>query len=85
MCIQLDVGSMAKRSADPSQMSSTRSILVPLQLSEDPRNLQVQQCDVMMTSPDEAYVLSESDPPGLALLDTGCCMEQIGPLALRLS
>lgn len=67
-----DVGSMAKRSADPSQMSSTRSILVLLQLSEDPRNLQVQQCDVMMTSPDEAYVLSESDPPGLALLDTGC-------------
>ena len=67
-----DVGSVAKRSADPSQMSSTRSILVPLQLSEDPRNLQVQQCDVMMTSPDEAYVLSESDPPGLALLDTGC-------------
>ena len=67
-----DVGSVAKRSADPTQMSSTRSILVPLQLSEDPRNLQVQQCDVMMTSPDEAYVLSESDPPGLALLDTGC-------------
>ena len=67
-----DATSMAKRPADPSQMSSTRMIQVPLQLSEDPNNLQIQHCDVMMTSDNEAYVLSEQDPPGLALLDTGC-------------
>ena len=63
-----------KRSTDPDDMKAVRKILAPLQYDIDDGNtVNVHECEVMMVSPDEeSYALSAEDPPGLAILDSGC-------------
>ena len=75
----------AKRTLRPHDMVSTRQIRVPVAL--DPHRLDIvseHDCDVMMQEPagdthlesdteiPVSYVTSELDPPGLAILDSGC-------------
>ena len=57
-------------------MLTSRTIKVPLQLDYyDPSSLKVHECEVMMVDEDlnyEAYAVQPADPPGLAILDSGC-------------
>ena len=79
----------SKRSSDPSSMSATRLIRVPV--SPDVRRpylAQLHDCEVMMveevdTNDDNAaiamaYTAAPEDPPGLALLDSGCTRSMHG-------
>ena len=74
-----------KRVHRPEDMVSTRQLRVPVAM--DPQRLDItteQDCDVMMVVPGSppdsggeeviphSYVASELDPPGLAILDSGC-------------
>eukprot|EP00435_Cladocopium_sp_Y103_P049373 s347_g14.t2 len=70
-----------KRTANPDDMVANRHIRVPLQHDANhPDIMQLHDCEVMMTmSPDDdndmiaqAYVASDADLPGLAILDSGC-------------
>lgn len=64
-----------KRPQDENNMQATRCIYVPLQMSRNPQDIDVKQCDVMMVSEasvDTCYAMTEEDPPGLAILDSGC-------------
>ena len=71
-----------KRVMSPDDMVTQRCIRVPL--SADPtgayESLSVHDCEVMMVTADEdedhnlamAYLAAPDDPPGLAILDSGC-------------
>ena len=65
-----------KRPFSPEDMLTSRTIKVPLQLDYyDPSSLKVHECEVMMVDEDlnyEAYGVQPADPPGLAILDSGC-------------
>ena len=65
-----------KRPFSPEDMLTSRTIKVPLQLDYyDPSSLKVHECEVMMVDEDlnyEAYAVQPADPPGLAILDSGC-------------
>ena len=70
---------LAKRPLSAGDMMTSRCIQVPLQTSPDPRSAVEHFCEVMMVEEEEkageiesVYALSESDPPGLAILDSGC-------------
>lgn len=70
--------SFMKRTFSPSDMQSTRLLVVPIYTdAKNPATLQHGFCDVMMVeekendSP-ENYALDSDDPPGLAILDSGC-------------
>eukprot|EP00434_Breviolum_minutum_P038574 symbB.v1.2.034224.t1/scaffold4384.1/size41667/2 len=70
--------SFMKRTFSPSDMQSTRLLVVPIYTdAKNPATLQHGFCDVMMVeekendSP-ETYALDSDDPPGLAILDSGC-------------
>lgn len=71
----------SKRSSDSGQMSTTRSMQIPLQMRrDDPMSLETKFCDVMMV--DDQVAVGEEDAfkvtgsseekPGLAILDSGC-------------
>ena len=79
--------SASKRAIDPDNMVTRRQIRVPVAMDPQRLDVVTEQgCDVMMvTAADEekeesdgecvvpfAYVTSEDDPPGLAILDSGC-------------
>ena len=53
-------------------MQADRCLFVPIQGSQDPRDVSVQQCDVMMVGPGDSIDQDPEDPPGLAILDSGC-------------
>ena len=63
-----------KRSSDPDDMKAVRKLVAPLQYDiEDPNSVNAHECEVMMVSPDEeSFALTAEDPPGLAILDSGC-------------
>ena len=69
-----------KRPANPDDMVANRHIRVPLQHDPNhPKIVQLHDCEVMMVEmPDDndaiaqAYVASDADSPGLAILDSGC-------------
>lgn len=75
-----DTQQISKRTASPSDMSTTRMIVAPLQYDiADPSSINIHYCDVMMTEDANydneepyAYLLAEYDDPGLAILDSGC-------------
>ena len=75
------VPAQSKRSSDSGQMSTTRSMQIPLQMRrDDPMSLETKFCDVMMV--DDQVAIGEEDAfkvtgsseekPGLAILDSGC-------------
>ena len=67
-----------KREANPDDMRVSRTIQVPIRYDPyDERTLDLQECQVMMTedaTPDflDAFAVNDEDPPGLAILDSGC-------------
>ena len=62
----------SKRPQDNSSMQADRCLFVPIQGSQDPRDVSVQQCDVMMVGLGDSIDQDPEDPPGLAILDSGC-------------
>ena len=71
-----------KRTMNPDSMQSSRTIQVPVQTDiHEPNSIRPHFCDVMMVDEeeaeapdlnDESLMLTEDDPPGLAILDSGC-------------
>ena len=67
-----------KRPSNPDDMKESRTIQVPIRYDPyDHRTLDLQECQVMMTedaTPDflDAFAVNDEDPPGLAILDSGC-------------
>jgi len=64
-----------KRPQEPDAMNADRCIYVPIQVSINPQDLTVQQCDVMMVTDSQLesfFAMNPEDPPGLAILDSGC-------------
>ena len=67
-----------KRPSNPDDMRESRTIQVPIRYDPyDHRTLDLQECQVMMTedaTPDflDAFAVNDEDPPGLAILDSGC-------------
>lgn len=66
-----------KRTFSPTDMQSTRLLVVPIYTDiKNPASLQHGFCDVMMAEGEEetpeSYALDSDDPPGLAILDSGC-------------
>ena len=80
-------GAAGKRNIDPDNMVTRRQIRVPVAMDPQRLDVVTEQdCDVMMVTNEAvegepldddcvvpfAYVTSEEDPPGLAILDSGC-------------
>eukprot|EP00435_Cladocopium_sp_Y103_P062124 s1878_g23.t1 len=64
-----------KRPQDVNAMNADRCIYVPIQVSINPQDVTVQQCDVMMVTDSQLesfFALNPEEPPGLAILDSGC-------------
>ena len=71
-----------KRTMNPDSMQSSRTIQVPIQTDiHEPNSIRPHFCDVMMVDEEEAeapdlndetLMLTKDDPPGLAILDSGC-------------
>ena len=73
--------SKGKREIDKSPMEPVRKLWAPIQYDiDDPNSVHLHECEVMMTvSPEEeSYALSADDPPGLAILDSGCARTMHG-------
>ena len=68
--------SKGKREIDKSPMEPVRKLWAPIQYDiDDPNSVHLHECEVMMTvlpEEEESYALSADDPPGLAILDSGC-------------
>ena len=63
-------------------MEPVRKLVVPIQYDiHDPSSVHLHECEVMRTVGDggeETYTLSAEDPPGLAILDSGCARTMRG-------
>ena len=71
-----------KRTVSPDDMVASRCIRVPLQMTAEPRldTCQLHDCEVMMVADavvddkaiESVFANCPEDPPGLAILDSGC-------------
>jgi len=79
-----------KRVLNPDEMVTSRCIRVPLSLDPhgQPDGLFLPDCEVMMVSGDsqvaeETLLSAPEDPPGLAILDSGCTRTMHGAMWLQ--